>query len=63
MKKYIIRQNDLLRARNLIIKLRKLLKERNLAMINHGLLELNDIFLNVSEENKENSEKNGNFYR
>jgi hypothetical protein len=50
MKKYTIKQNDLIKARNLIIKLRKLLKERNLTMINHGLLELNDIFLNVSEE-------------
>lgn len=53
MQYYKLKYKDYQRATKLIDILRKLLKQRNLAMINHRLLELNDILMNASVDNKE----------
>ena len=57
MKKYIIQEQNLLRVREIIEISRKRLKERNLAMLNRGLMELYDIFLNIKELKQHESDQ------
>lgn len=49
MTHYIIRKQDKIDAQDLITKIRKLIKTRNLMQAGHLLTKLNDIFMNIKE--------------
>lgn len=53
MEYYCFKKQDFIKARDTVEDMQKLLKQRNMAVINHKLLLLGDIFLNVSVISKE----------